>query len=223
MTTEDFSIEFDILYNNINSNQSPGLSEYEKSILLTEAQELLYKAYYSGTSIGNSFENTEQITSYLSSAVKELNLKYIGIKTDSIGTYYYFDIPNQVWFITLEKAVIDTSSLNCNIKESTAEVIPVKQDDFFRTVKSPFRGASKGRVLRLTYSNDNYDRASELVSKYPVNNYIIKYLEKPQPIVLEDGIEIDGITYNAQTSKLPEPIHREILLKAVELAKSVWA
>ena len=30
MTASEFSQEFDILYNNIASNQAPGLTEYEK-------------------------------------------------------------------------------------------------------------------------------------------------------------------------------------------------
>ena len=38
MTTQEFSNEFDILYNNIMSNSAPGLNEYEKSIFLTQAQ-----------------------------------------------------------------------------------------------------------------------------------------------------------------------------------------
>lgn len=32
MTTQEFSSEFDILYNNIMSNAAPGLDEYEKSV-----------------------------------------------------------------------------------------------------------------------------------------------------------------------------------------------
>lgn len=46
MTTTEFSNEFDILYNNISSNQAPGLDEYEKSVFLTKAQDELVKAYF---------------------------------------------------------------------------------------------------------------------------------------------------------------------------------
>lgn len=45
MTTQEFSNEFDVLYNNIMSNQAPGLDEYEKSIFLTKAQEELVRDY----------------------------------------------------------------------------------------------------------------------------------------------------------------------------------
>lgn len=34
---EEFSNEFDVLYNNISSNQAPGLDQYEKSVFFTRA------------------------------------------------------------------------------------------------------------------------------------------------------------------------------------------
>ena len=69
MTSQDFSFEFDILYNNISSNQAPGLTEYEKSVFLTQAQEAVILDLYKGT-LGDSFETTEEVTRYLSSLVK---------------------------------------------------------------------------------------------------------------------------------------------------------
>ena len=35
MNTTEMSNEFDILYNQVNSNQAPGIDEYEKSVFLT--------------------------------------------------------------------------------------------------------------------------------------------------------------------------------------------
>ena len=37
MTTQEFSDQFDVLYNNIGSDQAPGINEYEKSVFLTKA------------------------------------------------------------------------------------------------------------------------------------------------------------------------------------------
>lgn len=67
--SEDWSLQFDLLYNNISSNQAPGLTEYEKSVFLTQAQEAVILDLYKGTS-GDSFETTEEVTRYLSSLVK---------------------------------------------------------------------------------------------------------------------------------------------------------
>ena len=46
MTNQEFSNEFDVLYNNIMSNAAPGLDEYEKSVFLTKAQDEIVKAYF---------------------------------------------------------------------------------------------------------------------------------------------------------------------------------
>ena len=59
-TSEEWSIEFDLLYNNISSNQAPGLTEYEKSVFLTQAQEALILDLYKGVT-GDSFEATEEV------------------------------------------------------------------------------------------------------------------------------------------------------------------
>ena len=46
MTAKEFSDQFDVGYNNITSNQAPGLSEYDKSVFLTKAQDELLKDYF---------------------------------------------------------------------------------------------------------------------------------------------------------------------------------
>jgi hypothetical protein len=37
MNPTEMSNEFDILYNQVNSNQAPGIDEYEKSVFLTKS------------------------------------------------------------------------------------------------------------------------------------------------------------------------------------------
>ena len=43
MNVSEFSQGFDILYNNISNNTAPGLEEFEKSFILTQAQEEILK------------------------------------------------------------------------------------------------------------------------------------------------------------------------------------
>ena len=59
----------------------------------------------------------------------------------------------------------------------------------------------------------------ELVSIADIGQYIIRYLVKPNPIVLEDlpNESIDGVN-TAQTCQLNPSLHREILDRAVRLA-----
>lgn len=74
MINQEFSIEFDILYNNISSNKAPGLNEYEKSVFLTKSQEQIVTELYSGRNTTyNSFEETEEQRRYLSNLVVDTN------------------------------------------------------------------------------------------------------------------------------------------------------
>ena len=57
MTNAEFEREFDILYNSIMSNAAPSIDIYEKSVLLTKAQEELVTSIYNGT-----FEGNENLT-----------------------------------------------------------------------------------------------------------------------------------------------------------------
>lgn len=60
MTNLEFSAEFDVLYNNITSNQAPGLDEYEKSVFLTKAQDEILKAYFNpkGNKLFEGFDDS---------------------------------------------------------------------------------------------------------------------------------------------------------------------
>lgn len=46
MTIQEFSNQFDVLFNNITSNEAPGVNEYEKSIFLTKAQDEVVKNHF---------------------------------------------------------------------------------------------------------------------------------------------------------------------------------
>ena len=220
MTTQEFSLEFDLMYNNISSNQAPGLSEYEKSLFLTQAQEALVLDIYSGK-LGSPFESTEEVTDYLSPLVKQATYttKVEGNGLDSRSVF--FNIDTDIWFKTGEKAIIKDDSLKCgNSTEREVDVVPVTQDTLYRTKNSPFRGPNERRILRL----DCEANKVELISKYPIESYTIRYLSKPEPIILDnlpEGLTINDIS-TPQTCKLSSAIHRAILIRAVSIAKSVW-
>ena len=212
MNLKELELEFDILINNISSNQAPGFTPLEKSIFLTEAQEFYIKELYNT----NGFEKDEEVSEYLRTLVKQ---KVFSISEGSIeDNSVYFPIPEDLWFITYEAAKLNN---NCN-KLPLAIVVPVKQDEFFRIYNNPFRGPSKSRVLRMLIDNK-----IELITKYDINQYIIRYLSRPEPIVLEGLSECGIAPYNTygdtgNTCKLPSSAHRNILLKAVQLAQAAW-
>ena len=222
MTCEEFSLEFDLLYNNIMSNKAPGLSEYEKSLFLTQAQEAIVLDIYSGK-YGNSFERTEETTSYLNQLLKQRTYDSgeftEGNKLDTRSIFV--TLPEDIWFKTGETAYIIDDFYKCNV-DGLREVIvfPVTQDTLVRTKRSPFRGPNERRILRL----DSGKNQVELISNYEIHSYTVRYLSRPEPIILKElpqGLTIGGKS-SPQTCLLNTAIHKAILSKAVLIAKSSW-
>ena len=64
----------------------------------------------------------------------------------------------------------------------------------------------------------------ELISKYNITEYLIRYLVKPTPIILidlEDGLTINGLDTITECNLNPV-IHRTLLNLAVKLAKIAY-
>lgn len=218
MTNKEFSDGFSTLLNSFGITPDITLDEYEKSTFLTNAQEELIIDIYSGRNVvyGKSFEQTEEIRRYLSNLVEtyETSTKVtgkLGLSQDSV----FFNIPQDTWFITYEVAFLKDSRLGC-LDGIEASVVPLPQDDLYRAKDNPFRGPSKDRVLRLDIKSD----LAELISKYNVDKYLMRYISQPTPIILEDlpdGLSINGVSTESECELNPV-VHRAILERAVQLA-----
>ena len=218
MTNKEFSDGFSTLLNSFGVTPNITLDEYEKSTFLTNAQEQLIIDIYSGRNIiyGKSFEQTEEIRRYLSNLVEtyETSTKVtgkLGLSKDSV----FFEIPQDTWFITYEVAFLKDSRLGC-LDGIEASVVPLPQDDLYRAKDNPFRGPSKDRVLRLDIKSD----LAELISKYNVDKYLMRYISQPTPIILvdlPDGLSIHGVSTESECELNPV-VHRAILERAVQLA-----
>ena len=227
MTLEQFSDQFDVLVNSYTrfrdfDNKEPRdtieFDEYEKSLYLTKAQEELVISLYNGKNpFGDSFENTEELRRYLSNIVEEAELspietsngKPLGLESSS----KFFTLPQELWFIIYERALV--AGETCEMK-ATQEVYPVRHDEYNRIRKNPFRGANDRRALRLDLS----DNVIEIVSKYGVTSYYVRYIRKIKPIVLTDlpnNLEIQGQS-TASGCELHELLHQRILEQAVRNA-----
>lgn len=218
MTNKEFSDGFSTLLNSFGITPNITLDEYEKSTFLTNAQEQLIIDIYSGRNIiyGKSFEQTEEIRRYLSNLVEtyETSTKVtgkLGLSKDSV----FFEIPQDTWFITYEVAFLKDSRLGC-LDGIEASVVPLPQDDLYRAKDNPFRGPSKDRVLRLDIKSD----LAELISKYNVDKYLMRYISQPTPIILvdlPDELSINGVSTESECELNPV-VHRAILERAVQLA-----
>lgn len=161
------------------------LDEYEKSVFLTKAQNEVFINLYNGKNVyGDSFESTEEIRRYLANLIDE---KYFTTSTDvarklSPNSVFY-TLPDKVAFITLEQVEYETTPKDCD-EGLTAAVYPVTQDEYARVKDNPFRGPTRYKVLRLDRGNN----VVELIphKDYRIKSYYVKYLRKPQPIILTD-------------------------------------
>lgn len=221
MTNEEFSNEFDNLVNKniakpFGVDSTPlEFDEYEKSMFLTKAQESVVISLYRGTLTGDSFEKTEELRRYLNELIKTYTTTNKVENEGLTDNSYFFDIPDDVWFITYESAVSQDKRLGC-AKGTVMEVVPTAQDDLYKTSRNPFRGPNKRRVLRL----DVEGKVVELISKFDIDKYQIRYLAKPEPIILIDlpeDLSINGLTKKTECILNPA-IHRVILETAVNLA-----
>lgn len=220
MTTQEFSDEFDILlssYNTIDGSVGITLDEYEKSVFLTNAQEKIVISLYNGKNpLNDSFEKTEEVRRYLDNLIKTQVITtqetgYTGLSSKSI----FFKLPEDLWFITYESVKLKDDKLGCE-NGNDILVSPITQDDYYRIKKNPFRGPSKRRAIRL----DTKGKVVEIVSEYNIESYLVRYLTRPNPIILiklSDNLSINGINDKTECELNPV-IHRSILEEAVKLA-----
>lgn len=241
----DFSNGFDTLLSSYahtalfgrpTSEADLAFDEYEKSLFLTKAQEEIALGLYTGkNTYGESFEQTEELRRYLSFLVTEAHLQPTGSTIDesvfdstfdsSFHDYIihlsgmgnqskFFRLPSDLWFITYES--VNTSNSSCG-GAGSLEVLPVRQDEYNKIKGNPFRGANNRRALRLDLSGNTI----EIVSKYNVVNYYIRYLKRLRPIILVE-LDKDGMSINGESqprgSMLHEGLHQKILELAVRLA-----
>lgn len=226
MTNAEFSHGFDTLLNSYGSVAQFGeeasmrevtLDEYEKSLFLTQAQEKVVLSLYNGKNpYGESFEGTEEMRRYLSSLVSEKYLKPItnsgGMQLGISMNSSFFTLPEDLWFITMEYVM--TSKGRCGMTQ--IKVCPVRQDEYLSIKDNPFRGANDRRALRLDLSDGNV----EVICKYIISVYYVRYLRKLSPIILSDlpdGLTIGG-KGEATGCELHEALHQEILDMAVRMA-----
>ena len=213
MTNKEFDTQFDIFYNNIASNAAPSVTSYEKSVFLTQAQRDIIIGLYNGREIpGISFESTEEARKYLSNLVKVHE-----VDIDNINTL--IELPNKLWFITLEESIFNDDSYEC-LKGNIMEVVPARQDNLYSLLDNPFKGPSERRVLRVDINGK-----IKLYSKYKISKYIVTYVEQPSPIILENlsdyDLSIEGISTESESNINPI-LHRAVLERAVALAKAAY-
>lgn len=229
MTTQEFSNEFDVLYNNIMSNQAPGLDEYEKSVFLTKAQSEVLKNYFNpkGNKYQEGFDDNEKRQIDFSTLIKAVEPEvYSGdsyVKFDDRSHLY--QMPSDILFVLNETAINEVNGVNRLIN-----IVPINYDEYSRLISKPYKQPLKNQGWRLFQSTGSVDFISEVIVKTDstLSKYKVRYVKRPKPIVLTNlkdtysNVSIEGVT-EVTECELDPILHPEILQRAVELAKAAYS
>ena len=230
MTNQEFSNEFDVLYNNIMSNQAPGLDEYEKSVFLTKAQDEIVKNYFNpkGNKYNEGFDGNEKrqidfsmimrsnkISSGFTDGVFDSRGKVVTINSDVMM------ILNEYATVTRAQSVGDTNSISETVRLT---IVPINYTEYSRLMSKPFKRPLKWQAWRLLTNDGTIKKAEIIVGPNDtLTAYHIRYIKRPQAIILSnlEGVTLDNKT-TAQECELDPILHQEILQRAVELAKAAY-
>lgn len=246
MTTTEFSNEFDVLYNNITSNQAPGLDEYEKSVFLTKAQDQILKAYFNpktnkvqegfdgsekrqidfsmlmrvGTFINGSIDNPEGQSDFTDPTFDtRSNTKAIDLS--KLSDPIFMIVNEQLW--VLREGSKDSEEENS--KQISLTVLPIAYTEYNRIMSKPYKRPLKYNAWRLLVDGENNGQKAELIvgPSDTIMSYKIRYIKRPKPIIVAnlDGVRIDGEDKETPC-ELDKILHPEILQRAVELAKAAY-
>lgn len=264
MTIQEFSNTFDTLLNSYNTQPQFGeqaskreivLDEYEKSVLLTQAQDIIVKSYFDGTlnQQGQGFDDSTRRQMDFSSLIKIAELDPLDPDETEIQTFddrgIVYQLPRKVvngievegttdvLFILNEKLTQVCIKGQQGVEQWRKDfvIVPISYKEYDREMSKPYAQPLKKQAWRLFQNQaTGFDINSELIPRFNVKEetlsgtlpiykrfvYKIRYVKRPQPIVLEDlpnNLEIDGVTTESECELNPI-IHMDILNKAVELA-----
>lgn len=174
MTTSEFSNQFDVLYNNISSNQAPGLDEYEKSVFLTKAQEELVKAYFNPkeNKVQEGFDGSQRRQYDFSSLISTVVLENLSNKAYIIDSLLNTNIKDSIisidnrsgrfaapsdYFLSINELITDYDNVRF-------VVIPITYSEYAKYMSKPYAYPAKRQAWRLISNSDNS------ISSYAIYN-----------------------------------------------------
>ena len=218
MNVQEFSNSFDTLLQpyiakeSFSEQNNLAFDEYEKSIFLTKAQEQIVLELY------QKLEQSEEVRKYLSNLIKTDNYVPVGEQDETLINNnfksYKVEISNDILFMIYEQCTLSNEN-NC-INNKIVSVVPTIHDDLDKVLKNPFKSPNSRKVIRL-----DFDNKIELISKYNISNYKIRYLKKPNPIILialEDNLSINNGDTEVSNGETNPILHERIVQRAVQLA-----
>ena len=224
MSVEEMDNMFDVLYNNITSNQAPGLNAYEKSVFLTKGQDEILKNYFNPKSKGNTTQDgfdgsvKRQVDFSMLTSVETKSSDFESPLFDTRENTKSVGLPSKLMF-----AINEVVEVTRDTNKVILKVIPIKFDEYSRLMCKPYKRPLKYQAWRLTNNNTSNKADIVIGPSDTLTKYTIRYVRRPNPIIVSnlDGLTIEGKS-TASECELDPILHEEILQRAVELAKVAW-
>ena len=169
MIGSEFSDQFDVQYNNVTSNQAPGLDEYEKSVFLTKAQSELIKNYFLPQSNPKQagFDGNQKRQMDFSLLMRSANCAKATVSSGDtdVATLFKFKFdPRSVLYIMPEDLFIPINESiqlverGQNISDPfilkyQRQVIPLSYETYTNLMSKPYKEPLKNQAWRLLVNN----------------------------------------------------------------------
>lgn len=245
MTIEEMSNSFDTLLNSHafdagfgegNSKNTITLDEFEKSVYLTQAQDIIIKSYFTpgGSQVDGGFDDSERRQADFSSLIKVVEPNKATATTvdeqevtpytkyDDRSTVFKLDKSYKILCILNEKVIISGSEY-----AGTYIIVPIHYREYDRLMSQAYAQPNKKQMWRLFQNNNTgYDVYSEIIPHENLADlnmrYVVRYVKRPAPLITAnlDGLDIDGESDVTSNIEIPPVLHRDVVTKAVELALS---
>ena len=222
MTTAEFSNQFDLLFNNISSNQAPGLNEYEKSVFLTKAQDEIVKNYFQAESNGNTIKKGFDDTAIrqmdfsdliMSKTIKEETGDNAVPSVDPRALVYKISKDDRVYIIINESLYLMVSQEGKLKVNGIRQVVPIKYTEYMRLMSKPFKEPLKNMAWRIITQGregdvdiDKSTGDPTTVDKEKVSSKIEIVITSADKNKYKKNGETNTIQYNIRYVRKPRPI-----------------
>ena len=228
MTLDEFSEGFDVRYNNITSNQAPGLNEHEKSLFLTTAQDEKIKNHFTanskGNDLGQGFDDSAKRQADFSMLMKTASCDagtLVGDGDEITYSYKYMDGEEEkTKTVKFTISRLDQRSklftfpedVFIPINETLAytackkyfQVLPLRYDEYTAKMSKPFKRPNKHQAWRLNNSGsisaNKYIKCVEIITTPEYDDKDLTYTVRylRRPKPIIVG-DLDGLTINGYT------------------------
>ena len=190
MNPQEFSTEFDVLFNNVTSNQAPGLNEYEKSVFLTKAQAQLVNEYFNQRTdgFGGGFDGSQKRQYDFSSITRIENLFEVNSFGERITSTEKLDRRSKVFLFPQDYFLAVNEILSDDKWQYS--VTPISHSEYQRLMLKPYNFPVKRGAWRIITNKKSCNCVHEDSEGNPLGEVTV------------DGEYRISTTYNTQGKKL---------------------